>query len=101
MATAIWSSVAERDLADIVYYIAVVDARPAVAEKIALEIKDACQWYADHSLVGEAESRLGASMRRFTHRRWIILYRPEPSGIGIVPVIDGARDFDRLFGAAY
>ena len=70
--------------------------RPTVAEKIAVEIRDACHWYAEHPLVGEMEPRLGASVRRFTHKRWIIFYRPEPLGIGIVRVVDGARDFDRL-----
>lgn len=92
-----WSDLAELDLEEIVYYIAAVDHRPRVAEKIAAEIRDACLWYAEHPTVGELDARLGPDCRRFTHKRWVIFYRPEPEGIGVLRVVDGARDFDRLF----
>jgi toxin ParE1/3/4 len=99
MGQAIWSELAELDLEEIVYYIAVEDKRPQVAEQIAGEIRDACDRYAEHPLVGEREPRLGGSCRRFTHKRWVILYRPEETGISVIRVVDGARDFDRLFGS--
>jgi plasmid stabilization system protein ParE len=92
-----WSSIAERDLEEIVYYIAVVDGRPHVAEQIACEIREHCERYAGHPLVGEEEPRLGGNCRRFTHKRWVIFYRVEKAGIGVLRVVDGARDFDRLF----
>ncbi len=94
---AIWSLAAERDLEEIIYYIAIIDGRPFVAEKIAEEIRAECEKYAEHPLIGEAEPRLGANCRRFVHKRWVIFYRSQDEGLGVLRVIDGARDFDRLF----
>jgi plasmid stabilization system protein ParE len=33
----------------------------------------------------------------FTHKRWVIIFRPAPDGIEIMRVLDGSRDFPRLF----
>jgi toxin ParE1/3/4 len=95
MAKATWSSFAERDLEAIVEYIT-LDGRPQVADQIAREIRDQCQFHAAHPTLGERESRLGGTYRRFVHKRWVVIYRIEAEGIGVIRVVDGARDFDRL-----
>jgi toxin ParE1/3/4 len=96
MAKATWSSVAERDLESIVEYIT-LDGRPLVAEQIAREIRVQCQFHAEHPTLGERETRIGGSCRRFVYKRWVVIYRIETDGIGVIRVVDGARDFDRLF----
>jgi plasmid stabilization system protein ParE len=92
-----WTPEAEADVEEIVYYIAVKDGRPLVAEQLANGILEACERYALHPLIGEIEPRLGPECRRFTFKRWIVLYRPWNNGIAILRVVDSARDFDRLF----
>jgi plasmid stabilization system protein ParE len=98
-AKATWSGLAELDLEEIVYYIAVKDGRPHVAEQIAREIREACDRYAQHPHLGVADARLGENVRRFTHKRWVIFYRPLADSIGVLRVIDSSRDFDRLFSS--
>lgn len=92
-----WSSLAERDLEEIVHYIAAIDGKPRVAEYVVHEIRNVCKLYAEHPMLGEREPRLGPTCRRFTHKRWVIFYRPDQDGIGVVRVIDASRDFNRLF----
>ena len=93
-----WTPEAEADLEEIAYYIAVKERRPAVAEQIVRAIHQACEAYAANPLIGEAERRISEECRRFTYKRWVILYRPIARGIAVLRVVDGSRDFNRLFG---
>lgn len=95
-----WTPEAEADLEEIAYYIAVKEHRPLVAEQIVLGIHEACFKYAASPSVGQLEPRLGIDCRRFTFKRWVIIYRPWKDGIALLRIVDGARDFDRLFGGA-
>lgn len=96
-ARAVWAPEAESDLEAIVYHIAIQDGRPAVAEKIAHELRDKCASYANYPLTGESEPRLGTDCRRFRYKRWAVFYKPIETGIAVLRIVDGARDFDRLF----
>jgi toxin ParE1/3/4 len=95
-----WTPEAEADLEEIAYYIAVEERRPAVAEQIVRGIHRACEPYAATPSIGEAERRISEECRRFTYKRWVIFYRPIDRGIAVLRVVDGSRDFNRLFGAS-
>ena len=94
---AIWTPEATGDLEEIIYYIAVEQNRPEVAEGVARQIREACDRHATAPLAGERETRLGHECRRFSLKRWIVLYRPYQDGIAVLRIVDGSRDFDQLF----
>jgi plasmid stabilization system protein ParE len=96
--TAQWTPDAESDLEEIVYYIAFVDKRRNVARQIAEGLREAALKLAKNATIGQREPRLGAECRRFTFKRWVILYRPIQHGIAVLRVVGSSRDFDRLFG---
>jgi plasmid stabilization system protein ParE len=93
----LWSVKAEADLEEIVFYIAVKDGRPIVTEQIAEGLREVSMELAINPGIGQREPRLGATCRRFTFKRWVILYRPTEKGIAVLRNVDSARDFDRLF----
>lgn len=95
-----WTPEAESDLEEIAFYIAVKEHRPLVAEQVVRGIHEKCAEYAASPLVGQAESRLSLDCRRFTFKRWVILYKPQTNGIAVLRVVDSARDFHRLFSDA-
>jgi plasmid stabilization system protein ParE len=83
-------------------YIARRDRRPSTADKVVTELTQACQSYADAfaagSSLGTARPDLGEGHRVFTHKRWVVVLRPISGGIEVLRVVDGSRDFMRLFG---
>ena len=94
----LWTSEAEQDLEEIAYYIAVEQQRPLVAEQVVRGIHESCLRYAASPSIGQVESRIDAECRRFAYKRWVVLYRPLNRGIAVLRVVDGSRDFNRLFG---
>jgi len=36
--------------------------------------------------------------RVFTHKRWVVVFRPIDNGIEVMRILDGSRDFSRIFG---
>ena len=96
-AKAVWTPAAEADLEEIVHYIGVKEGRPAVAEQIAQSLKALCDRRAVAPQAGERDTRLGPECRRFTFKRWVVLYRPWEEGIAVLRIVDGSRDFNRLF----
>ncbi len=93
-----WTPEAELDLEEIAFYIAVKERRPLVAEQVVRGIHDACFKYSATPLIGQPEPRISSGCRRFTFKRWVILYKPLERGIAVLRVVDGSRDFTRLFG---
>jgi toxin ParE1/3/4 len=96
-----WSSTAESDVVDIYDWIARKDRRRSTAKKVIRELRDRCDALADimasGSLIGTASPQLGADYHTFTHKRWVIVFRPLDDGIEVMRVLDGSRDFPRLF----
>lgn len=97
MTSALWTPRAEAELEDIAFYIAVRDARPAVALKLIDEIFIKSQQYANQPLMGTIYLALGSRFRIFCHTRYVIVYEPIDEGIIVHRVVDGTRDFRRLF----
>ena len=102
MANALWTREARDDLRAIVLYVGRRDRRPDTAARIAREIKAKADDYASHSasgsLTGTHRRELGENYRVFSHKRWVIIFRPHGKGIEVMRVVDGAQDFPTFFG---
>ena len=68
---AVWTQLAEQDLADIAFHIAYRDNRPRVAQKIVEEFKSTSDIYAGEPESGKSRSDLGEGYRTFLHKRWV------------------------------
>lgn len=103
MARAKWTKPARDDLKAIGFYIGGKEMQPSVAAKILREIHSKANEYAEAfargSVIGSEASELGENCRVFTHKRWVIIFEQLPDGIEILRVLDGNRDYPRLFGA--
>lgn len=101
MSKATWTSVAREDLKEIGRYIGRREHRPSVAAKILREITTKCDEYsvafARGSVIGSDAAELGEGCRIFSYSRWVIVFEPIQSGIEVLRVFDGSRDFPRLF----
>jgi toxin ParE1/3/4 len=89
---------ARDDLREIATYIAVQDARPETAEKMIDAILDKCDLIATQPFMGTPRPDLGEGYRLSPIKRWVIVFRPTDEGIEVMRIVDGARDFKKLFG---
>jgi len=89
---------AEQDLRDLAYYIADKSGHPQTARNVVEDITRSCDRYARQPLMGQTFPEAGEGCRQFTHQRWVIVYRPVEEGIEVLRIVDGARDYPRLFG---
>lgn len=91
-----------RDVDDIYDFIARRERRPTTADKVVTELMEECGTYADAfaegSIIGTARPDLAESSRVFTYKRWVVVFQPNRDGIEVLRVLDGSRDFPRLFG---
>ena len=97
MPLAEWTTRAVRDLEEIAFYIAVKDGRPATAEVIVREIKEGAEFYSKQPTLGQARPDLVEGLLCGRHKRWLIFYETSASGIVVHRVVDGSRDYPRLF----
>jgi plasmid stabilization system protein ParE len=101
MAAAKWTSHAKADLKDIAAFIAERDSRRQTARKVAREIRNKCDEYAEAvatgSVIGTRAPHLGEDYRTFTCKRWVVVFRPAGDGILVLRVFDAARDYPTLF----
>ena len=93
MSTAEWTRQAEQDLRDIFRFIAVNDNRPEIARKIVHEIRRHCNEYATAfaggNIIGSIHQQLNKRYRTFSHKRWVVLFRPTETSILVIAVVDG------------
>ena len=97
MPSAEWSAVAREDLKDIGRYIGREQHRPSVAAMIMREIRNHCEFIAQSPHFGTARPDLGDEIRMTSWKRWIIVFRPAAHGIDVLRVVDGSRDWAKLF----
>jgi toxin ParE1/3/4 len=101
MPTLAWTAMARQDVDDIYDYIGQQDGRPAVADKFVMQLEETCSQYAAAfaagHVLGTDRSDLGESYRAIAHKRWVIIFRPIEDGIEVLRVVDGSRDYGRLF----
>lgn len=88
---------AKLDLDEILDFIAIERRQPEIAHKNVDGIESACDLYAKNPLLGEAAPKLGQEHRLFHYKRWVIIYRPIENGIEVMRIVDGSRDYGRLF----
>jgi len=95
MSRAVWTPVAESDLDDILFYIAFVDRRPATGERLYFELRDRVAEHAERQLPGHEHPSAPQGWLYFTHKRWLIFYKPNSEGIEVMRVVDAVRDLPR------
>ncbi|MCE9552708.1 MAG: type II toxin-antitoxin system RelE/ParE family toxin [Planctomycetes bacterium] len=88
MARVSWTSVAEEDLDDILFYIALVDRNPATGERIYFEIRDRVNHQAESQLPGHVHPEAPAGWHYFRYKRWLVFYRPLTDGIEVMRIVD-------------
>ncbi len=102
MPALVWSSLARKDVDDIYDYIGEHEGRPATADKVVKKLIAECESYAAAfaagHVLGTARPNFGESHRVFSHQRWVIVFRPIDGGIEVLRVVDGSRDYEKLFG---
>jgi plasmid stabilization system protein ParE len=76
----IWTPVAESDLDDILFYIAVVDRNPTTGERIYYEIRDKLYEHVQKSLPGHVHPDAPAGWLYLRHKRWLVFYQPISGG---------------------
>lgn len=97
MSQAIWSPSAQKELAEIAFYIGVEDARPAAAERIIRAAHALANLVATQPEMGAARLEFGRHVRAcMCEKRWIMLYRKSTDGIEVLHIFDATRDIGRL-----
>lgn len=103
MAKAEWTPVAETDLDEIYLYIAREQGRPADAKQVEADLVAHCDEYAALTdaghILGTALPALGQQFRHFTHKRWVVLFKPLRDSILVLAVVDGSREYHALFAS--
>lgn len=97
MPPANWSDLACGDLKEIGRYIGREQHRHFVAAKIMREIRNHCDEIAGSPHFGTARPDLGEDIRVTSYKRWVIIFRAAQDGIDVLRVVDGSRDWAKLF----
>lgn len=97
MAKADWSGPAREDIKEIGRYIGREQQRPSTAAKIMRLIRDHCDQLARFPISGTARPDLGEDIRVTSLKRWVIVFRPTENDIVVLRIVDGSRDWTRLF----
>ena len=84
---------AEQDIHDIYSWIAGVDARPSVAERVVQRLYDEIERVAEMPGTCEYLEGFEGDIRKSVLMRYTILYREESNGILVLRVKDGAQLF--------
>ena len=92
MPRAVWTPIAESELDDILFYISLVDRRPATGERIYYEVRDQVADHAAQELPGQRHPDAPEGWLYLRHKRWLIFYQPHPEGIEVLRVVDSVRD---------
>jgi toxin ParE1/3/4 len=85
-----------QDLDDIWDYIGVEKANPVAARRQVERLFDAFSCLARQPLLGELRQDLGANVRMFVVRPFLVLYRPASDGVQIAQVVHSARDIQAV-----
>jgi toxin ParE1/3/4 len=88
---------AEEDLLAIARFIA--QDNPSAASRWLDEVERILSLVATQPLMGEAVDRLRPGLRRILHGNYLLFYEPLEDGIGLVRVVHGSRQIEKLFEA--
>jgi toxin ParE1/3/4 len=88
------TALAEDDLAEIWWHIALDDA--AAADSFVDELHARCRLLGETPDAGRARPDLAPEVRSFPYARYVILYRHRPDVVEILRVVSGYRDLHLL-----
>ena len=88
------TAAAQRDLGDIVDYLAVEN--PEAARRLVDQLLEAFQRLAEMPGMGRSQERRQPNLRSWTVGSYLVFYRPAAEGVEIIRVVHGRRDLDRL-----
>jgi plasmid stabilization system protein ParE len=97
MPQAHWSDLAREDLREIGRYIGREQFRPSVAAAIMREIRNHCDHLGRAPFSGTARPDLGQEIRVTSWKRWVIIFRTASHGIDVLRIVDGSREWTKLF----
>jgi toxin ParE1/3/4 len=86
----------QQDLDEIWNYIGVEKGYPGAAQRLIERLFQAFTSLAKQPLLGERRDDLGANVRAFVVRPYVVLYRPQSSGVQIAQVVHSARDIQAV-----
>jgi toxin ParE1/3/4 len=61
------------------------------------EIRNHCEQLARFPNSGTARPDLDAGIRVTSWKRWVIIFRPADHGVDVLRIVDGSRDWTKLF----
>jgi plasmid stabilization system protein ParE len=85
-----------QDLDEIWTYIGIEKGNPSAAQHVTERLVEAFSALAGQPLLGEERNDLGADIRAFVIRPYVVLYRPAQGGVQIVQVVHSARDIHAI-----
>ena len=91
----IFTRLAERDLEDIGDYIARDNPRRALS--FILELRRQCGKIAEAPQAYRRRPELGEGIRSCAHGNYVIFFREDRDGLGIVRILHGAMDIEARF----
>ena len=97
MPKAEWTPTAKRELDEIHDFIGVERHSQAAAEKIVRDLHTKAELYATQPTMGLPRPDLGAGLRVFRHKPYVVVYRELEDTIEILRLVDGRRDYRGLF----
>jgi len=83
-------------LDDIWSYVGIEKGNPTAAQQLIERLFEAFSTLAQQPLLGQRREDLGANVRAFVVRSYVILYRPQAGGAQIVQVVHSARDVQAI-----
>lgn len=96
MAQAVWTPIAQSELEDILYYIAIEDGRPLTADRIYLELRNLADRQAEKPETGHRYDEAPIGWLYVRHKRWLLFYQLHSEGIEVMRLVDGVRDLPKL-----
>jgi plasmid stabilization system protein ParE len=93
---AIRTAAANDDLRSIAIQIGVESGWPAAAERIIDALVDCCDRLSDlasMSKLGTPAPHIGAEVRLFSHKRWVVIFRYVEDRALILRIVDGSQDY--------
>jgi plasmid stabilization system protein ParE len=97
MGVAHWTRRADRDVEEILTFIAFEGGRPETAERIGREIREAAAAHAQEGLPGHRHASLPAHWRYVKCKRWLIAYEALGDDLLVHRVVDAVRDLEDAF----
>ena len=75
-------------------YLTIAEDNPNAADRFIESLKERFQILAQWPLVGSSREDFGIGIRAFSHRNYVIYFRPVDNVVNIERVLHGARDLD-------